>query len=153
MNSYDYKYDDYMNSNYMTGINNMMKDNNFTNTFMTPSYSLASTKEGFIKGNMFNNLYQGYKNYTPVMPKANSQREMLLNKLLEYKFAMIDLGLYLDVNPNDTSLINLYNEYLQEEKKLCMQYEKSYGPLTLDSMNLGQNNWVWDNGPWPWEVK
>lgn len=153
MNSYDYKYDDYMNSNYMTGINNMMKDNNFTNTFMTPSYSLASTKEGFIKGNMFNNLYQGYKNYTPVMPKANSQREMLLNKLLEYKFVMIDLGLYLDVNPNDTSLINLYNEYLQEEKKLCMQYEKSYGPLTLDSMNLGQNKWIWDNGPWPWEVK
>ena len=35
MNSYDYKYDDYMNSNYMTGINNMMKDNNFTNTLQT----------------------------------------------------------------------------------------------------------------------
>ena len=153
MNSYDYSYDDYMNSNYMTGINDMMIDNNFTNTFMTPSYSLNNTKEGFIKGNMFNNLYQGYKNYTPVMPKANSQREILLNKLLEYYFAMRDLGLYLDVNPNYTSLINLYSEYLQEGKKLYIQYEKSYGPLTLDSMNLGQSNWVWDNGPWPWEVK
>ena len=153
MNSYDYSYDDYMNSNYMTGINDMMIDNNFTNTFMTPSYSLNNTKEGFIKGNMFNNLYQGYKNYTPVMPKANSQREILLNKLLEYYFAMRDLGLYLDVNPNYTSLINLYSEYLQEGKKLYIQYEKSYGSLTLDSMNLGQSNWVWDNGPWPWEVK
>ena len=40
MNSYDYKYDDYMNSNYMTGINNMMKDNNFTNTFMISLLSI-----------------------------------------------------------------------------------------------------------------
>lgn len=153
MNSYDYNYEDYINSNYMTGINNMMNDTNFTNAFMQPSYSLANTQEGYIRGNMFNNLYQGYKNYTPIAPKANSQREILLNKILEYKFAMTDLGLYLDLNPNNTSIVNLYNEYLQEEKKLRMQYEKSYGPLTLDSMSLNKSNWVWNNGPWPWEVK
>lgn len=147
MNNYDYiDYD----SNYITGLNNMMNNANFYNTFTKPSYSLANISDGYIRGNMFNNLYQGYQNYRPITPTISSKQEELLNKILAYNFALTDLNLYLDLNPNNTSMINLYKQYLQEEKKLCTQYETNYGPLTTDGIK--QNNWVWDNSPWPWEV-
>ena len=48
-------------------------------------------------------------------------------------------------------MINLYDQYLMEEKKLCKEYEKNYGPLTLDGENLGTNSWNWIKSPWPWE--
>ena len=32
------------------------------------------------------------------------------------------------------------------------EYEMQYGPLTMDGLNIGDNNWNWDNSPWPWEV-
>ena len=66
---------------------------------------------------------------------------------------MIDLDLYLDTHPNDREALNLFNSYRTQEKQLCEQFENKFGPLTLDSNALNANNWVWINGPWPWEVK
>ena len=68
-----------------------------------------------------------------------------------YKFALEELNLYLDNYPNDTQILNLYNQYLSEEKKLCNQYENIYGPLTVDSENIDNNMWTWIKSPWPWE--
>ena len=68
-----------------------------------------------------------------------------------YKFALNELDLYLDIYPNDTMMLNLYKKYQTEEKQLCNEFEKNYGPLTLDSEYLGNNNWKWINSPWPWE--
>ena len=131
--------------------------NEFNNTFNNKdnymdNSSLFSPKEGFLRGNMFKNLYDPYKNYKYGELKPNNNREELLYNLLKYKFAMQEIDLYLDVYPNDMQMINLYKKYLEEEKKLCQEYEKSFGPLTLDSMNLGDNNWKWISTPWPWEV-
>lgn len=113
--------------------------------------NLVEPKEGFLRGNLFNNLYDPYKNYRYGMLKATSAREELLFNILMYKFALIELNLYLDTNPNDINILNLYNKYLSEEKKLCDQYEKSYEPLTVDSEHLGNNTWKWIKSPWPWE--
>jgi len=130
----------------------------FNNTFNTSNKmdlnidpSLADPKEGYLRGNLFNNLYDPYKNYRYGNLRATSQREELLYNILMYKFALIELNLYLDTHPNNSSIINLYNKYLMEEKKLCDQFEKSYGPLTVDSENLGNNSWNWIKSPWPWE--
>ena len=65
---------------------------------------------------------------------------------------MTELNLYLDVNPNDSNMIRLYNKYLIDKKKLCDDYERMYGPLTMDGLNMGDNSWNWNNSPWPWEV-
>ena len=108
--------------------------------------------EGFIKGNLFKNLYDPYKNYKPQQLNANNEREALLYQVMQYKFALIELNLYLDTNPNDKEAIELFNKYQRMEKQMCKQYESMYGPLTIDSEYLNNNNWVWNNSPWPWEV-
>ena len=113
---------------------------------------LFDTYEGFKKGNMFKKLYDPYKNYKPMELKAGSEREDMLMQLQEIRFAMIDLGLYLDVYPNDKNSLNLFNNYLRKEKELCKMFESKYGPLTFDS-EVMSNNWLWDKGPWPWEVQ
>jgi len=127
----------------------------FNNTFniydKTNNTNLSEPKEGFLRGNLFNNLYDPYKNYKYGVLKSTNAKEELLYNILMYKFALIELNLYLDTHPNNQEILNLYKKYLMEEKKLCNQYEKSYGPLTVDGENLGTNSWNWIKSPWPWE--
>ena len=115
------------------------------------SNNLFNPYEGFIRGNMFPNLYDPYKNQKPFpIQPANEQAEMLTN-LDALGFAMIDLNLYLDVNPDDRSAIDLYNQYRNQKEKLMNEYQSKYGPILLSSQALNTYPWAWDNRPWPWE--
>ena len=125
-------------------------DNKF-NVSNNTNNNNVDPKEGFLRGNLFDNLYKPYKNYMYGNLKATNKKEELLYNLLMYKFALTELNLYLDVNPNDMTMLNLFKKYQMEEKKLCNEFEKNYGPLTIDSEYLGNNNWRWINSPWPWE--
>lgn len=140
------------NNIYGYNTNNIFKDN-YPNMYEnnTPTYKLDS-KTGYIRGNMFENLYNPYKNYKPQEITTNSEKETLLNKVRQYRFAMIDLNLYLDNYPNDTNVIKIFNNYQNLEKQACYEYESKYGPLTIDDMPNNVNTWIWDNSPWPWEV-
>lgn len=136
------------------GVNYQTTDNNiFANNFMMPSTSgeLLEPKDGLEKGNLFKNEYIPFKNYKPMKLEPKTERQKKLNEILSYGFAMKDLNLYLDMNPSNTTYINLYNEYRKIKNNLTNQYEKMYGPLNLNSSALEQNNWVWNNSPWPWE--
>lgn len=161
MNNYDF-------INYVPGNNlDYMKNMNYTNDpgmmmFMnnpgssmggSTNYSLDILEpyEGFMRGNLFKSLYDPYKNYKYDEVEAKNERQSLLNQLLMYKFAAIDLGLYLDVNPNDSTAVRMFNEYQKMEKQLSKQYENTYGPLTLDSDSLNNRTWTWIDSPWPWE--
>lgn len=141
-----------MNNNFYTIPESWYKqfDNNF-NVSNKMNNSNIDPKEGFLRGNLFDNLYKPYKNYTYGNLKVTNKKEELLYNILMYKFALIELNLYLDTNPNDMMMLNTFKKYQMEEKKLCNEYEKNYGPLTIDSEYLGNNNWKWINGPWPWE--
>lgn len=140
------------NNIYGYNTNNIFKDN-YPNMYEnnTPTYKLNS-KTGYIRGNMFENLYNPYKNYKPQEITTNNEKETLLNKVRQYRFAMIDLNLYLDNYPNDTNVIKIFNNYQNLEKQACYEYESKYGPLTIDDMPNNVNTWIWDNSPWPWEV-
>ena len=146
----------YTDFNYMANPNNMINDLNYQSltqyTNNNKDGKVVDSLEGFKRGNMFANLYDSYKDYKPFKLKANSEREDMLMQLQELRFAMIDLGLYLDLNDNDQEMINLFNEYLKKEKELCNLFESQYGSLTFDNKLVG-NSWTWDNGPWPWEVQ
>ena len=137
------------NTNFKVTDNSNMNINNLS--MNNSNINLADPKEGFLRGNLFNNLYDPYKNYKYGILNPTNQKEELLYNILMYKFALTELNLYLDTNPNDSQMLNLYNKYLNEEKKLCNQYEKTYGPLTTDSENLGNTSWKWNKSPWPWE--
>ena len=160
MNSYD-DYYNYLNAgyadmNYMTNPNSMIGDLNYQSLMpaidSNKGTNILDSFVGFKKGNMFGNLYDSYRNYKPADLKAGSEREDMLMQLQELNFAMIDLGLYLDLYDNDRKAINLFNEYQRKEKELSRMVENKYGPLTFDSMQIA-NTWTWDNGPWPWEVQ
>jgi spore coat protein JB len=110
---------------------------------------LVSSKEGFLKGNMFKDEYVPYKNLCPKRLNPTCEKEALLYKIMELDFAINDLNLYLDLHPNDSSVYEKFKKYVMNLEKLKSDYTKIYGPLTLN--NTESENFRWINNPWPWE--
>ena len=129
----NYKYYDYL---YRNNMNNQ---------------KLFNPKEGFIKGNMFTNLYSEYKNYNPKELVARSEQEQRLYELDSISFAMHDLNLYLDMHPEDQSMVVLFNDYRRKLEELTKNYESMYGPLTVNSNEMENKTFSWVNTSWPWE--
>ena len=85
------------------------------------------------------------------MPNNNANEptmEELREQLKCYRFAIIELGLYLDTHPEDEKALCLHREYAKKFKMLEEQYQKVYGPL---SIMYPCKKWRWLEGPWPWE--
>ena len=76
------------------------------------------------------------------------KQEEMLCRIKEYKFSIIELGLYLDTHPEDEKALCLHRKYSKELKMLKDKYQKVYGPLTI---NYPCNKWRWLEEPWPWE--
>ena len=156
MNEYNY---DYLGIGGMIPSNpiNIMGDipQNSINPIYNNDYdnSILDPTRGFIRGNMFDNLYDSYKNYNPSNLNPSNEKEAMLWSFLQYSFALNDLDLYLDVYPNDNKAMNLYKQYLDIYGDVKNEYEKKYGPLTCNSIYAIGNDWKWNNSPWPWEVK
>lgn len=151
-----YNYINERDMNFITKPNDLMQDLNYQNNMQGNSKNqnsnLVSAEEGFKRGNLFKNLYDEYKNYKPRKLVANSEREDLLMQIEENNFAMIELQLYLDIYPNDSNALSLFNKYLNMKKDLVNIYEEKYGPLTIDS-DVQKRSWLWIKSPWPWEVQ
>lgn len=137
---------------------NLIAPNCYGQTTMMPPTSgivsnnnLFNSYDGFIRGNMFTDLYQPYMVGEPFNLTPQNEREALLNKVREYDFAMIDLNLYLDTHPNDAEKIKAYNQYLSMSKQATNEYESKYGPLSQCSETLNSYPWAWLTPPWPWE--
>ena len=78
-----------------------------------------------------------------------TDREMLLKKISTYKFAALDLQLYLDTHPDNEDTIKKMNMFKEKAAPLVEKYERKYGPLTKSETEM--NNWSWIKAPWPWE--
>ena len=120
--------------------------NVMTPSLFTPAVSLDN-------GNLFSNLYSQYKNYKPVAVTANNEREALMRELGRMAFAAHELNLYLDIHPDDTGMITLFNDYREKANQLMSEYDKKFGPLTINSNSLNQTPFMWEKDVWPWEVK
>lgn len=142
------------NMNYSTskGINTNYVPDNQPKMKMMINSQVLEPYQGFVRGNLFENLYDAYKNYKPMELNPSNEREALLYQYLQYSFALTDLALYLDIHPNDREMIFLYNKYLTIEEQMHNKYEGMYGPLMLNSKSLNKNTWIWKDSPWPWEV-
>lgn len=143
MNSYKLTQDyyNYMNNNYNQPIYNQdVKEN-----------SVYDAYNGFIRGNMFPELYNQYKINKPYEISPMNEQAELLTYVDMFTFGMIDLNLYLDLYPNDKEALQLFNEYRMQAEDYAQKYESKYGPLSLTSNSLNTFPWAWDNAPWPWE--
>lgn len=117
--------------------------------FNKNTVQLHDEENGFILGNMFPNEYNSYKNYKPSKLKTKTEKDDLLLKIYEYNFALNDIALFLDLNPNDKEVYRTFQKYTELEKKYIDLYERKYGPLDLCSSNY--NDYSWFKGPWPFE--
>ena len=115
--------------------------------------SLYSPEEGYNRGNMFSNLYDPYKNYNVVTLSGNNEQEKMFLELSRVGFAKHEINLYLDLHPEDTSMITLFNDYRERERVLTKEYEERFGPITTNSDVLNQTPFMWVKEGWPWEVE
>ena len=126
-------------------------DNQFFNSSSKQDLDLYDPYEGFIRGNMYKNLYDPYKINSPYEIKPMNEQAEMLTYIDALCFACIDIGLYLDVFPNNKDAINLFNKYNSQKKNLMDKYQEKFGPLTLDSDALNAYPWAWNERPWPWD--
>lgn len=154
MNSY------YLNDEWYKSLKDgLYSDRNFVNNSNTMNIggmvmnnpSLVTPSEGYNRGNLFANLYDQYRNYRPVSLRANNEQERLFLELSRMSFAAHEINLYLDLNPNDESMLRLFNDYRQKCNELTREYEAKFGPLTVKSDSLEKAPFMWEKNPWPWE--
>lgn len=74
-------------------------------------------------------------------------KEKLLKRLSSANFGMVETRLFLDTHPDDKDALELYNKYCEKHKALVEEYEKEFGPLSLN----GKNSDEWLENPWPWD--
>lgn len=117
------------------------------NDNLSMNNTLVSVKEGFNRGNMFDNLFMPYKYIADIKP--SDRRNKLMMDIQMFCFAAHELNLYLDLYPDDIQAIGLYNQYKEEANRLTYKYEKEFGKIEL---NINENyTWDWVKSPWPWE--
>lgn len=83
------------------------------------------------------------------MEEEKMNRNELMKKIMEYKFAINDMALFLDTNPCNSRALEKHNEYVRNYKKYKERYEKEFGPLSIDTETSSWEKWVYE--PWPWE--
>ena len=114
--------------------------------------SLYAPKVALEKGNLFQNLYSQYKNYQPASLNPRTDKEKRLQEIQALCFAAHELNLYLDLHPEDQSMVTLFNDYRRRKEELVKSYEEQYGPFTVDSESMEDSAYEWVNSAWPWEV-
>ena len=150
MNNY-LNYPNY-NYNYSKWKNNINSyDYNNYNQMNKKNDPLFDPYQGFIRGNMFKNLYEPYKLKEPYDIRPMNEQADILTKIDSLTFACVDLNLYLDVYPNDRDSIEQFNQIKIQKEQLIKEYESKFGPLLLNSDSLNTYPWAWIDKPWPWE--
>ena len=75
-------------------------------------------------------------------------REELMKLIMQNKFAINDMALFLDTHPCDSSALRKHNEFVRKFKEYKEAYEKRFGPLCIE---VEMDSWQWVEDPWPWE--
>lgn len=137
--------------NLLTDYFNMSNNNGYsTNMKSNQTTEVLSPRQGLNLGNMFASEYDRYKNYRPKELKADNPKEAMLLRIRELSFAMNDLNLKLDLDPNNQDYFNLFKSYAKELNNLMNEYAEKYDILELNQDV--KNNYTWFKNPWPWEV-
>ena len=140
-----------MNYNMLNEIDYFTNMSNNDNNMNNQNINLYNPYEGYIKGNLFKNLYNQYKNYRPYKIPVNSERDEMLLNIGQLSFARHDLNLLLDNYPNNREALDLFNRYLEMENNEREKYERKYGPLEVNYKDTSIP-FSWENNKWPWEI-
>lgn len=78
-------------------------------------------------------------------------KQSLLLEIQQLSFALVDLNLFLDINPTCQQAIEDYNTIFQKYWEVRANYELQFGPLANFGHCPATYPWSWVNDPWPWE--
>lgn len=120
--------------------------NDFDNTFMGKIKDI--NPDGYIYGNMFKDEYVPYKDYKVYEFIVDNDEQKLRLKIMEDAFILNDLGLYLDVHPDDMDVYNLFKKHNESLDKNIRLYQDMYTSICLNSQ---KDNYNWIDNPWPWD--
>lgn len=132
-------------------VDNNDKNYDFAVEIMTGNFDrpkLYDLTEALEKGNLFPSLYDPYDCYKEGKLHAKNERAKRLLEIQKLEFAITDLNLYLDLNPNDMFAFKMFRTYVMECKKKKEEFTCIYGPLVLDDLT---DEYEWSKGVWPWE--
>ena len=150
-NMYDLNLD-YFNLDKLDNNYNLNKMNNYNSVnYSNKNYNNGNIdlENGFYMGNIFSNSYKPYKNYKSMKINAYSEQQKMLLRIQELDFILNDLNLYLDINPTDKSMYEVFKKYALELESLKKKYYEKYEVLEL--VNDTNNKYTWINDPWPWD--
>ena len=123
--------------------------NNYNYAYNYQNNNTNDLSPKFLRGNMFDNEFEPYKDMKYFKPVLKDEREKMLARIMESSFAITDYVLYLDVHPEDQDILNKYREETKKLEMLKNDYEKMYGPLCNTNGNYESYKWI--ESPWPWE--
>ena len=147
-NNYNYDINlDYFNLDKMNIMNNYNNIN-----YSKKNYDMNNNLDlvnGFYMGNIYSNTYKPYKNYKSKKINAYSEQQKMLLRIMELDFFINDLNLYLDVNPNDMNMFEIFKKCTVELDGLKKKYYEKYQVLEL--CNDTKDKYTWLNNLWPWD--
>ena len=79
------------------------------------------------------------------------ERNTLIHRIHALDFAILELGMFLDIHPCNETALCKRREYLAERAQLIETYEAKFGPYVINSNRAIGDRWSWIMGPWPWE--
>ncbi len=74
-------------------------------------------------------------------------KDKLLRRVSALALSAHELRLFLDTHPNSGEALSMFNEYKKKYEAAKDEYEKQFGPLTLNGYNTDE----WLANPWPWD--
>ena len=84
------------------------------------------------------------------MQCSQMSQQQLLHYINVVSFQMLDAQLFLDSHPINEEAMKHFNYFRKLRQDALKEYEKKYGPLTLDTANPTVS-FEWVETPWPWE--
>lgn len=85
------------------------------------------------------------------MNDRNNRAEML-RRVQQMNFVMIDVGLFLNNQPENRAALELFGKYQALYAKAKREFEDLFGPLNYEGIRAS-DGWTWLQEPWPWEVE
>ena len=129
----------------------MLFDNNDLNFYEIFSQNNERLNTKFLRGNMFDNEFVPFEKMSYLKPNIKNNQEKDLFEIMEASFAINDYNLYLDLHPEDQEILSKYKYEVEKCNKLCDEYTKKYGPLSVNDGNY--DTFKWAETSFPWEVK
>ena len=80
-----------------------------------------------------------------------SDRKALMNRISQYEFMLVELGLYLDTHCDDKEALEMYTTYVDMSREGRRMYEEKFGPLQQTSVTNECYSWL--KNPWPWDYE